>query len=112
MAVQEQLDSVPAGFSKEGPADPNAMIDFHVALVPKDIAGLEKTLYAVSTPGSSSYGQYLSLDQVFKESRLLLVPYFDIGQNIYFANGGDSLRCDGMAESKWYHRDQVLWSIR
>ncbi|KAJ7589493.1 family S53 protease-like protein [Mycena floridula] len=66
MAVHEQRAAadVPSAFSKLGDASPDHLISFRVGLTPKDIAGLETALYAVSEPDSAKFGQHLSLEEV------------------------------------------------
>ncbi|ESK96314.1 protease s8 tripeptidyl peptidase [Moniliophthora roreri MCA 2997] len=63
MAVHEQR-TAPPGFARVGKPKAAATLDLRIALVPQDIAGLEKALYDVSTPGNALYGQHLSLDEV------------------------------------------------
>lgn len=65
MKVHGQRTRVPAGFAtaKSRPSDSETM-SFRIGLRPADIAGLEEKLYSVSTPGSATYGQYLSKDEV------------------------------------------------
>ncbi|KAF9027259.1 family S53 protease [Hymenopellis radicata] len=64
MRVHDRREAVPKGFAAAEMASANTNLNLRIALTPKDIAGLEKTLLSVSTPSSASYGQYLSLDQV------------------------------------------------
>jgi tripeptidyl-peptidase-1 len=46
-----------------GPAPADEVINLRFALPQKDFSGLEKALYAASTPGDEKYGQYLSKAQ-------------------------------------------------
>ncbi|KAK0214442.1 family S53 protease-like protein [Armillaria fumosa] len=55
---------IPQTTSSGCAADPKANLNFHIGLVPKDNAGLEKALYAVSEPDSNIYGQHLSFEEV------------------------------------------------
>ncbi|KAF9269853.1 family S53 protease [Marasmius fiardii PR-910] len=56
---------IPQGFTRvQGSNFAENALTLSVALKPKDRDGLEKSLYAVSTPGSSSYGQHLNYQQV------------------------------------------------
>ncbi|KAK0502015.1 family S53 protease-like protein [Armillaria luteobubalina] len=64
MSVHERRDAAPSDFVGAGAADPKANLNFRIGLVPKDNAGLEKALYAVSEPGSNKYGQHLSFEEV------------------------------------------------
>ncbi len=64
MRVHDRREAVPKGFAAAEMASADTNLNLRIALTPKDIAGLEKTLLSVSTPNSASYGQYLSLDQV------------------------------------------------
>jgi subtilase family serine protease len=43
-----------------GPVAPASTIDFAVSLRPRDLAGAKAFAQAVSTPGSSSYGRFLT----------------------------------------------------
>ncbi|KAF5352141.1 hypothetical protein D9758_009245 [Tetrapyrgos nigripes] len=63
MAVAEQR-KVPGSFARAGKPDAETTLNLRVALKQKDMQGLEKALYGVSTPGSSLYGQHLSLEEV------------------------------------------------
>lgn len=49
----------PAGVSSISPAPSDARISFNVVLAPRDPAGLEQFVTAVSTPGSPQYRHYL-----------------------------------------------------
>ncbi|KAK0214443.1 family S53 protease-like protein [Armillaria fumosa] len=64
MSSYERRDAAPNDFVGVGAADPKAILNFRIGLVPKDTAGLEKALYAVSEPGSDLYGQHLSFEEV------------------------------------------------
>ena len=64
MSVHESRTNVPSGFVQTGAASPDTQLKLRLALVQKDTAGLIDSLYAVSTPGSASYGQHLSKEQV------------------------------------------------
>ncbi len=64
MSVHERRDAAPNNFVGMGAADPQANLNFRIGLTPKDIAGLEKTLYAVSEPDSDLYGKHLSFEEV------------------------------------------------
>ncbi len=54
----------PTTLSGWGAADLQASLNFRIGLTPKDTAGLEKALYAVSEPDSDLYGQHLSFEEV------------------------------------------------
>lgn len=62
--LHEQRSAAPAGFVRKGVAPPEQVLDLRIALVQGDMAGLEKALYDVSTPGSSLYGRHLTKDEV------------------------------------------------
>lgn len=64
MLVHERRDDVPDGFTLNGPAPGNSQLKLRLALVQNDITGLQNTLLDVSTPGSASYGQHLSKEEV------------------------------------------------
>ncbi|TFK89462.1 family S53 protease-like protein [Polyporus arcularius HHB13444] len=64
LQVHETRAQVPPAFALKGPAAPDTMLDLRVALVQNDIAGLEKALMDVSTPGSPLFGQHLTKEQV------------------------------------------------
>ncbi|KAK0234356.1 family S53 protease [Armillaria nabsnona] len=64
MSVHERRDATPNNFVRMGAADPQANLNFRIGLTPKDIAGLEKALYAVSEPDSDLYGKHLSFEEV------------------------------------------------
>lgn len=64
LVLHEQREDIPAGFVKTGAAPADQPINLRVALVQGDMAGLEKALFDVSTPGSELYGQHLSKEEV------------------------------------------------
>ncbi len=64
MSIHERRDATPNNFVQGGAADPQAKLNFRIGLMPKDTAGLEKALYAVSEPNSELYGQHLSFEEV------------------------------------------------
>lgn len=64
LVVHERRDSAPEGFVHNGPAPESQSLNLRIALVSKDMAGLEKALYDVSTPGNELYGQHLSKEEV------------------------------------------------
>ncbi|KAJ7202845.1 family S53 protease-like protein [Mycena pura] len=61
--LHDKREQIPSSFTRVGPAPADTTIKLRIGLFSKDIAGLEDTLYAVSTPGSARYGQHLSLEQ-------------------------------------------------
>ncbi|KAJ7256391.1 subtilisin-like protein [Mycena rebaudengoi] len=61
--VHEKRDAVPSSFKKTGLAPSSATINLRIGLFSNNFPGLEKRLYAVSTPGSPFYGQHLSLEE-------------------------------------------------
>lgn len=64
LAVHETLDTIPDGFFEVGPASGDALINLRLTRKPRDIDGLEKVFYEVSTPGNVKYGQHLSKEEV------------------------------------------------
>lgn len=64
LAVHEARQSVPQGFVSKGAPSADTVIHLKIGLTAKDLSGLETTLYEVSTPGSNTYGQHLSNDEV------------------------------------------------
>lgn len=64
MLVHEQRSEVPVGFVKGSAALPSSVLNLRIALKQNDMAGLEKALFDVSTPGSALYGQHLTKDEV------------------------------------------------
>ncbi|KAF9061872.1 subtilisin-like protein [Rhodocollybia butyracea] len=64
MVVHESRTSVPAGFVSQGAAPANDMLTLRVALTSNDVAGLEAKLMSLSTPGSSEFRQWLSMEEV------------------------------------------------
>jgi hypothetical protein len=54
---------VPAGATLAGAVAPERPLNLYVALEPRDPAGLEAFAEEVSTPGSPSYGQYVSVPE-------------------------------------------------
>ncbi|OSX61672.1 hypothetical protein POSPLADRAFT_1143941 [Postia placenta MAD-698-R-SB12] len=64
MRVHEALKSVPSGYVLNGPAPPDTVLTFKLALVQNDPNGLVDALYDVSAPDGPKYGQYLSKEEV------------------------------------------------
>jgi tripeptidyl-peptidase-1 len=62
--VHEQLAALPVGWTSTSAADESSVVSFTVALTQQNIDQLESRLLAASTPGSPSYGQYLSDDEM------------------------------------------------
>ncbi|KAJ7035833.1 peptidase S8/S53 domain-containing protein [Mycena alexandri] len=62
--VLERRDNPPNGFLRVGPSPPATILNLRLALTQNDMAGLQETVYDVSTPGNARYGQYLSKEQV------------------------------------------------
>lgn len=64
LALHEQIASVPAGWSLTSAPSEDTQLVLQVALAQQNIDQLESTLSSVSTPSSSSYGQYLDMDSI------------------------------------------------
>ncbi|KAJ7500360.1 subtilisin-like protein, partial [Mycena galericulata] len=64
MVLHERRDVVPAGFVQSGPAPGSQVLNLSINLASNDLAGLENALNAAAAPTSSSYGQWLSKEQV------------------------------------------------
>ncbi|KAJ7768843.1 Pro-kumamolisin, activation domain-containing protein, partial [Mycena metata] len=62
--VLERRNSPPSGFSRVGPSPPDTVLNLRLGLTQNNISGLDDTVYEVSTPGNSRYGQYLSKEEV------------------------------------------------
>jgi tripeptidyl-peptidase-1 len=62
--LHEALADVPQDWVSLGATESATPIHLRIALPSKDVAGLQKTLLDVSTPGSAKYGQHLSAAQV------------------------------------------------
>ncbi|KAJ7461623.1 family S53 protease [Mycena latifolia] len=62
--VVENRDDPPPGFSRVGSAPVDQILNLRLALTQRDIAGLQDTVYEISTPGNARYGQYLTQDEV------------------------------------------------
>ncbi|KAH8689154.1 tripeptidyl peptidase A [Talaromyces proteolyticus] len=59
LETHESLPSLPSGWAHAGKADANTPIQLSIALTLQNIDQLENKLKSISTPGGSSYGQYL-----------------------------------------------------
>ncbi|KAI0727509.1 family S53 protease-like protein [Fomitopsis betulina] len=60
LQLQGSRPAAPAGFSFAGTAESATVLDLRLGLVSSNIDGLIETLYDVSTPSSSNYGQHIS----------------------------------------------------
>jgi hypothetical protein len=56
----------------EGPGAEEQTIDLRIGLVSNDIAGLEKAVMEISTPGNARYQKYLTDDEVSYQWALIL----------------------------------------
>ena len=63
MKLRESRENLPPGFVFSGAADPDNELKLRIALVQSNPEGLIDALYAVSTPGSPSYGEHLSKEE-------------------------------------------------
>jgi tripeptidyl-peptidase-1 len=63
--VHERRDNAPTGFTYTGPAPPEQVIQFRIALTQNNPNGLIQALYNVSDPDHPQYGQHLSQDEVY-----------------------------------------------
>ncbi|KAF8516716.1 family S53 protease-like protein [Hysterangium stoloniferum] len=64
LLLHERREAIPSGFVQNGPASPSTLLSLRMAIVSNNLPGLEKALYAVSTPDSAQYGQHLSKEEV------------------------------------------------
>lgn len=64
MKVRESRQTVPSGYIRTAAAPANEELKLRIALVQSDPKGLVDALYTVSTPGSASYGEHLSKEEV------------------------------------------------
>jgi tripeptidyl-peptidase-1 len=75
LVLHEALADVPQGWVSLGAAESAIPIHIRIALPSKNVAGLQKTLMDVSTPGSANYGHHLTAAQVC--TRLLRAFFCD-----------------------------------
>ncbi|KAJ7595201.1 family S53 protease-like protein [Mycena floridula] len=64
LSVHDTRDAVPHGYTALRVPPDDTMVPLRIALTPKDMPGLTKVLYDVSTPGSSNYGNFLTLEEI------------------------------------------------
>lgn len=64
LVLHEQVSSIPTGWTFTSASDNDTQIVLQVALAQQNIDQLESRLSSVSTPGSSSYGQYLDVGDI------------------------------------------------
>ncbi|KAJ6527418.1 family S53 protease [Mycena capillaripes] len=64
--VLEKRGGPPSGFLRVGPTPLEHTLHLRLALTQNNIAGLQDTVYDISTPGNVRYGQYLTQDEVNK----------------------------------------------
>ncbi|OJJ50641.1 hypothetical protein ASPZODRAFT_55920 [Penicilliopsis zonata CBS 506.65] len=69
--VFERLRAVPSGWSIVGTPDPSQAIRLQIALQQQNIAGFEKALLAMSTPGDPGYGKHF---RTHDEMKRMLLP--------------------------------------
>jgi tripeptidyl-peptidase-1 len=64
LVLHEQVSGIPNGWSFTSASDNDTQIVLQIALNQQNIHQLESRLSSVSTPGSSSYGQYLDVGDI------------------------------------------------
>ncbi|KAF7348815.1 Family S53 protease-like protein [Mycena venus] len=64
LVLHERRSMPPAGFLSQGFAPASEMLTLRVALAPNNVAGLQDKLMSVSSPGSSDFRQWLSIEEV------------------------------------------------
>jgi tripeptidyl-peptidase-1 len=64
LVLHEQVSGIPTGWTFTSASDDDTQIVLQVALAHQNIDQLESRLSSVSTPSSSSYGQYLDIGDV------------------------------------------------
>ncbi|KAJ7731300.1 family S53 protease-like protein [Mycena maculata] len=64
MVLHESRAAAPSSFVSQGAAPADDMLTLRVALTSNNVAGLEAKLMSVSTPGSSEFRQWLSMEEV------------------------------------------------
>lgn len=62
--VVHETQKLPRGFSQQGPASADTVLNMRIALTQADRDGLIEALMDVSTPSSASYGKHLTKEQV------------------------------------------------
>ncbi|KAJ7231629.1 subtilisin-like protein [Mycena rebaudengoi] len=62
--LHEQRTTAPTGFVRQEAAPENNTLTLRVALTSNNVAGLEKRLRSIATPGTSDFRQWLSKDEV------------------------------------------------
>lgn len=63
-AVHEQLATTPYGWTRVATPDDSSTIILQIGLQEQNLDQLESLLYAVSTPGSTQYGDYMEANDV------------------------------------------------
>ncbi|KAJ7626044.1 family S53 protease-like protein [Roridomyces roridus] len=64
MVLHESRSAVPSGFTRQGAAPASDTLTLRVALTSNNVAGLQEKLMSISTPGSSDFRQWLSMEDV------------------------------------------------
>ncbi|KZP29427.1 hypothetical protein FIBSPDRAFT_1038818 [Athelia psychrophila] len=64
LAPHESLASVPNGYTSNGPAPADSMLNLRFNLAAGNISGLQSILYEISTPGNANYGNHLTRDEL------------------------------------------------
>ncbi|TFY82915.1 hypothetical protein EWM64_g1099 [Hericium alpestre] len=62
--IHERRSEPPSEYADLGPAPAKSTLALRLALVPNDMDGLHQKLYEISTPGSATYRQWLSKEEV------------------------------------------------
>lgn len=97
---QEARSAAPATFARVSPAPSDQVLSMRISLTMNDRDGLETKLMEAATPGSASFRQWLSKDEVRASRRAqrerLLTTW--VGRVLRQAVGGDHESCHGLAK--------------
>jgi tripeptidyl-peptidase-1 len=63
--VHDRRAAPPEGFVRLGAAPADKMLTFRINLASSDLAGLESKLMSAATPGSDTFRQWLSKEEVW-----------------------------------------------
>lgn len=84
VANPHSWDTPPEGNKWMSMAPANHTMEMRVGVVPADRDGLEKAVYAMSTPGNPEYGKYMDFDKVrFSKLWICTLLISVLGQSVH-----------------------------
>lgn len=111
MQVHEARQSVPSGFTSNGPASPDTTLQLRLNLKSNNMEGLINSLLDVSTPSSANYGNHLSKADVCHGAQCMVMKcsfQLCLGREVCCSLDRDHQRCHRMAQEQQHCLQQLV----